>query len=147
MSAELRLKELGLELPPVPEAAGNYRHALRCGGQLFLSAKAHPGTTGKVSSEVGIEDAYQAARQTGLILLAVLQQELGSLDKVVQVAKLTGSVNADPEFADHPQVINGCSDLLVEVFGARGRHARSAIGVGSTPGRVSVVIDLVVEVE
>ena len=94
-----------------------------------------------------MDRAYEAAREAGLILLAVLRDELGNLDKVRGIVKVNGMVNADVDFDRHPDVINGCSDLLVEVFGERGRHARTAVGAGSTPGRVSVVIELVVEVD
>jgi len=146
-SAERRLEEIGLTLPPVPPPAGNYAHAVRSGSELFLAAKGSIGTIGKVGADVSIEAGYQAAREVGLILIAVMRVELGSLDRVRRIVKLFGMVNADPSFSDHPRVINGCSDLMVEVFGERGRHARSAVGMGSLPGQVAVAIDAVVEVE
>ena len=147
MTTENRLNELGVSLPTLPSPAGNYRHSVRTGNQLFLSGKGSPSTTGKVNSEVDVDRAYEAAREAGLILLAVLRDELGNLDKVRRIVKVNGMVNADVDFDRHPDVINGCSDLLVEVFGERGCHARTAVGAGSTPGQVSVVIELIVEVD
>lgn len=146
MSIENRLHELGISLPELPTPAGNYVHAVRSGNLMFLSAKGPVGSTGKVGVDVSVEDAYRDARQAGLILLSVLQQELGTLDRVTKVLKVFGMVNATSDFEDHPAVINGCSDLLVEVFGERGPHARSAIGVHSLPARLTVAIDAVVEV-
>jgi enamine deaminase RidA (YjgF/YER057c/UK114 family) len=152
MAISDRLKELGIDLPPVPKPAGNYVHAVRTGNLMFLSGKgplpvdgAVP--KGKVGREFTLEQGYQHARSTGLTLLAVMQQELGSLDKVRRVVKVLGMVNADPEFGDQPKVINGCSDLMVEVFGDKGRHARSAVGMGSLPSGIPVEIEVIVEVE
>jgi len=102
--------------------------------------------TGKVGIDVALEEAYQHARLVGMGLLAVMRQELGSLDKVVRVGRVFGMMNAAPSFTDHPKVINGCSDLLVEVFGDRGRHARCAVGMASLPFNISVEIEAVVEV-
>jgi enamine deaminase RidA (YjgF/YER057c/UK114 family) len=133
-------------LPPLPAPAGNYVHATRVGNLVFLAGKGAGGTTGKVGHGISVEEAYQIARATGLLLLAALQHELGALDRVLRIVKVTGFVNATPEFADHPKVINGCSDLFVEVFGDRGRHARSAIGVASLPGHIPIEIEAVVEV-
>ena len=110
MSVEQRLLDLKIVLPALPGPAGNYVLAVRSAGQLFLSAKGSIGTVGKVPSEVSVDAAYQGARETGLILLAVMRHELGSLDKVRRVVKIFGMVNADADFADHPMVINGCSD-------------------------------------
>ena len=132
-------------LPPVPEPAGNYVHAVRTDNLLFLAGKGVL-VTGKVGVEFTKEQAYQFARETGLILLAVIKQELGSLRRVKRVVKVLGMVNACPEFKDHPFVINGCSDLFVEVFGEQGRHARSAVGVGSLPHGIPVEIEAIVEV-
>ena len=147
MTAEKRLNELDLSLPEVPTPAGSYRHAVRSGKQLFLSAKGSVQRQGKVGAELNTEQGYTAAREAGLMLLAVLREELGSLDRVRQVIKVNGTVNADPRFLDHPKVINGCSDLLLDVFGERGRHARSAVGVDSLPGGIAVAIDVIVEVD
>jgi enamine deaminase RidA (YjgF/YER057c/UK114 family) len=147
MSAEQKLKELGIELPPIPEAGGNYVHAVRTGNLLYLSGKGPgPDAVGKVGAEVPQEEAYKHARTVGLVLIAVMKGELGSLDKVNRIVKVLGMVNTAPEFADHPKVINGCSDLFVEIFGEKGRHARSAVGLGALPGRITVEIEVIVEV-
>ena len=148
-----RLQALGLRLPSPPPPVANFVPLVREGNLLFLSGqgpievdgKRH---TGKVGGEVSIDDAYAHARLTGLNLLAVLQAELGSLSRVRKIVKVLGMVNALPDFYAHPLVINGCSDLLVAVFGEEiGRHARSAVGVGSLPGRITVEIEMVVAVE
>src|SRR5262249_10064414 len=140
-----KLLELEAALPPVPAPAGNYVHAVRTGNLLFLAGKG-PYARGKVGAEITKEQAYQYARETGLILLAVIKQELGTLRKVKRVIKVFGMVNATPEFGDHPFVINGCSDLLIEVFGENGRHARSAVGMGSLPSEIPVEIEAIVEI-
>jgi enamine deaminase RidA (YjgF/YER057c/UK114 family) len=147
MSAEQKLKDLGIELPAVPAPGGSYVHAVRTGNLLYLSGKGPgPEGVGKVDTEVSIEEAYKHARTVGLVLIAVMKQELGSLDKVNRIVKVLGMVNSAPEFADHPKVINGCSDLFVEVFGDKGKHARSAVGLGALPGRITVEIEVIVEV-
>ena len=152
MGAERRLKELGIELAPVSPPVANYVNAVRSGGLLFLAGKGGPPgpdgkrPQGKLGREFTVEQGYQHARNTGLEILAVLRHELGSLDRVQRVVKVLGMVNAVPEFQDHPKVINGCSDLLVEVFGARGKHARSAVGMGSLPMQIPVEIECIVEV-
>ncbi len=132
-------------LPPVPEPAGNYVHAVRTGNLLFLAGKGAL-VSGKVGIEFTKEQGYQFAREAGLILLAVMKQELGTLRRVKRVVKVLGMVNAAPDFGDHPFVINGCSDLFVEVFGEQGRHARSAVGMGSLPHGIPVEIEAIVEV-
>jgi enamine deaminase RidA (YjgF/YER057c/UK114 family) len=152
MSIEQRVKELNLELPAVTPPVATYVNAARAGNLLFLSGKV-PVTadgkflTGKVGKDVSTEEAAKHARLVGLHLIAVMRHELGSLDKVKRVVKLLGMVNAVPEYGEQPKVINGCSDLLVEVFGDKGRHARSAVGVGSLPAGVTVEIEAIVEVE
>ena len=146
MSVEDRLKELNLTLPSVPAPAGNYAHAVRSGNQLYLSGKGPGNSTGKVGADVTAEQAYQDAREVGLILIAVLKQELGSLDRIGQIVKVLGMVNAAPDFESHPSVINGCSDLFVEVFGEKGKHARSAVGMGSLPNQITVEIEVIVEI-
>jgi enamine deaminase RidA (YjgF/YER057c/UK114 family) len=141
-----RLRELGFTLPPLPPPAGSYVHAVRTGSLMFLAGKGSWTTmTGKVGREITLDQAYQYARETGLVLLAVMAHELGSLDRVARVVKVFGGVNATPEFTDHPKVVNGCSDLFVSVFGERGRHARTSLGVGSTPNQIPVEIDVVIE--
>ncbi|HKQ73072.1 MAG TPA: RidA family protein [Blastocatellia bacterium] len=140
-----KFSEIEASLPPVPKPAGNYVHAVRAGNLLFLAGKGAL-AAGKVGVEFTKEQAYQFARETGLILLAVMKQELGSLRRVKRVVKVLGMVNATPEFTDHPFVINGCSDLFIEVFGENGRHARSAVGMGSLPSGIPVEIEAIVEV-
>lgn len=149
-TAEARLLELGIELPPLPAPVGNFVYSRSAGGLAYMSGQGpllEDGTmaTGKVGRDVGADEARAHARRTGLVLLAAMRAEFGSLDRVRSVVKLLGMVNATPEFADHPKVIDGCSDLLVEVFGAeRGSHARSAVGVGSLPNGITVEIEAVV---
>ncbi len=140
-----KLAEIEASLPPVPEAAGNYVHAVRTGNHLYLAGKGVL-VSGKVGLEFSKDQAYEFARETGLILLAVIKQELGTLRRVNRVVKVLGMVNATPDFHDHPFVINGCSDLFVEVFGDKGRHARSAVGMGSLPMGIPVEIEAIIEV-
>lgn len=152
-SPETRLKELGIDLGSVSQPVANYVNAVRSGNLLFLAGKGpRPGSDGKrprgkVGREYTAEEAYQHARSVGLDLLAVMRSELGSLDRVRRVVKVLGMVNAVPEFEDHPKVINGCSDLFVEVLGERGKHARSAVGMGSLPMGIPVEIEVIIEVE
>jgi enamine deaminase RidA (YjgF/YER057c/UK114 family) len=152
VSAEKRLKELGIDLGVVSAPVANYVNAVRTGNLLFLAGKGPRAVNGKrpqgkVGREYTAEEAYQHARTVGLDLLAVMRAELGSLDKVVRVVKMLGMVNAVPEFQDHPKVINGCSDLFVEVLGEAGKHARSAVGMGSLPMGIPVEIEVIVEVK
>jgi enamine deaminase RidA (YjgF/YER057c/UK114 family) len=153
MSAEQRLKELGIDLGTVSQPVANYVNAVRSGNLLFLAGKGpRPGQdgkrpVGKVGREFTVEQAYEHARSVGLDLLAVMRAELGSLDRVKRVVKVLGMVNADAEFGDHPKVINGCSDLFVQVLGERGKHARSAVGMGSLPMGIPVEIEAIIEVE
>lgn len=151
-SAEQRLKQLGIDLGSVSSPVANYVNAVRTGNLLYLSGKGPRPVdgqrpSGKVGRDYTAEQAYQHARSVGLDLLAVMRTELGSLDRVRRVVKLLGMVNAMPEFTDHPRVINGCSDLFVEVLGDRGRHARSAVGMGSLPMGIPVEIEVIVEVD
>jgi enamine deaminase RidA (YjgF/YER057c/UK114 family) len=130
--------------PPV----ANYVNAVRAGNLLFLAGKGPAGhPKGKLGRDFTVEQGYQHARSVGLALLAVMQDELGSLDKVKRVVKVLGMVNGTPEFTDQPKVINGCSDLFVQVLGERGRHARSAVGMGSLPNGIPVEIECIVEVK
>ncbi len=140
-----KLIRIEASLPPVPQPAGNYVHAVRTGNLLFLAGKGVH-VAGKVGADFTKEQGYEFARETGLILLAVIKQELGTLRRVKRVVKVLGMVNATPDFGDHPSVINGCSDLFVEVFGEDGRHARSAVGMGSLPMNIPVEIEAIVEV-
>ena len=151
--SERRLKELGIELRPVSAPVANYVNAVRTGNLLYLAGKGGPPgpdgkrPKGKVGREYTIEQAYQHARSVGIDLLAVMKSELGSLARVKRVVKVLGMVNSVPEFEDPPKVINGCSDLFVEVLGERGKHARSAVGMGSLPMGIPVEIECIVEVE
>jgi enamine deaminase RidA (YjgF/YER057c/UK114 family) len=146
-----RLAALGISLLPAPAPIANFLTHVREGNLLYLSGQGPreaDGTMrcGKVGSDVDVDTAYGHARLTGINLLAVLQEVLGDLRRVKRVVKLLGMVNAVPEFTDHPSVINGCSDLFVAVFGEAGRHARSAVGMGSLPGNITVEIEAIVSV-
>ena len=152
MSAEARLTQLGIVLPEVPSPVANYVPFRLAGNLLFLSGQGPRDEkagmlTGKVGAEVSVEEAYRRARLIGLQLLSATRQAIGSLDRVEAVVKVLGMVNAVPEFKDHPKVINGCSDLFVEVLGDAGRHARSAVGMGSLPNQISVEIEAIVAVK
>lgn len=151
MSPHQRLQDLGLSLmtPAVPLAT--YVPQVMSGNLLFLSGQGPREAdgrlhAGKVGRDVSIEEAYDHARLTGLNLLSVAHAALGDLGRVTRVVKLLGMVNAVPDFVDHPKVINGCSDLFEAVFGEAGRHARSAVGMGSLPGNITVEIEAVFEV-
>jgi len=152
MGAEANLKKLGIDLGTVSAPVANYVNAVRTGNLLYLAGKGGPPgpdgkrPQGKLGRDFSVEQGYQQARDTGLELLAVMRHELGSLDKVKRVVKVLGMVNAVPEFADHPKVINGCSYLFVQVFGDKGKHARSAVGMGSLPMQIPVEIEVIVEV-
>jgi enamine deaminase RidA (YjgF/YER057c/UK114 family) len=152
VSAEQRLKERGIVLPEAPAPVANYAPSVRTGNLVFVSGQGprkSDGTfaTGKVGKDVTAEEAYQHARLTGLAVLAVLRAEVGgSLDKVRRAVKVVGMVNAVPEFMEHPKVINGCTDLFVEVFGGAGRPARSAVGMGSLPFGITVEIEAIFEI-
>jgi enamine deaminase RidA (YjgF/YER057c/UK114 family) len=151
MKIERRLKQLGIELAVPTTPMGTYVNAVRTGNLLYLAGKGPglPGKklpVGKVGRDFSKEQAYQYARETGLSLIAVMKAQLGDLDRVKRIVKLLGMVNAVPEFGEQPEVINGCSDLLVEVFGERGRHARSAVGMASLPRGIPVEIECIVEI-
>jgi enamine deaminase RidA (YjgF/YER057c/UK114 family) len=144
-----RLASLGIALPPAPQPIANFVTYVIEGNMLYLSGQGPSeadGTlnTGKVGTEVSVEDAYRHARVTGINLLSVMQHALGDLSRVKRVVKLLGMVNAAPDFTAHPAVINGCSDLMVAVFGDAGRHARSAVGFGSLPNNITVEIEAIV---
>lgn len=148
---DARLTELGIALPQLGVPQANYVHAVRSGNLVFLAGKTPPadGATpaiGKLGTDLTVEEGYAGARQVGILQLAALKQELGDLSKVKRIVKVHGMVNAAPDFTDHSKVINGFSDLMVEVFGERGKHARAAVGMGSLPGGKAVEIEVVVEV-
>lgn len=151
-SPEEKLKKAGITLPAAQKPVANYVNAVRTGNLIFLSGKGptNPdGTniTGNVGKELTTEEGYAAARLTGINLLAVLKQELGSLNKVKRIVKILGMVNCTENFTDQPKVINGCSDLMVEVFGDKGKHARSSVGMNALPGNIAVEIEMIVEVK
>ena len=153
MSAEAKIKELGITLPPPPKPMGNYVPGVRTGNLLYLSGhgpirvEGQPMPRGKVGRELSIEEGYKAARDVGINLLGSTRALLGSLDKVKRVVKVLGMVNSAEGFGDQPKVMNGFSDLMVEVFGENGRHARSAVGMAELPSGIPVEIEMILEVE
>ena len=145
---EQRLVAMGLKLPIVPTPMANYVPFRWAGNLLFLSGqgpKRPDGSfeVGRLGKDATVEDGYRAARLTGLQLLAVAKSAVGELSRIEAVVKLLGMVNAEPDFADHPKVINGCSDLFVETLGDAGRHTRSAVGMGSLPSGIMVEIEAI----
>jgi enamine deaminase RidA (YjgF/YER057c/UK114 family) len=151
MTPEDRLREMGHTLPTPPPPIGTYVGGVRTGNLLFLSGKGPDleggrQWRGKLGAQLTTEQGYEAARDTMLNLLAVVQAELGSLSRVRRIVKLLGMVNSTPEFTEQPKVINGASDLLVEVFGEQGRHARSAVGMAALPNGIPVEIEMILEV-
>jgi len=152
MSPETRLKELNLELPTAPKPVAVYKPVVLAGSIAYVSGHGPIKSdksliTGRVGADLNVEAGKAAARQTGLAILATLRSHLGTLDRVVRVIKVLGMVNCTPEFRDHPAVINGCSELFVEVFGnENGIGARSAVGMGSLPGNIAVEIEGIFEV-
>lgn len=151
MSVLDQIASLGLALPAVPTPVAAYVNCVRSGNLLFLSGglpvDGDRKIIGKVPSVVSIDEAREGARMIVLNRLAVIQDEIGSLDKVRQIVALNGFVNSEPDFYGHPQVINGASELLVEIFGDRGKHSRTALGAASLPLNVAVEINLIVEIE
>lgn len=149
---EERLKTLNIELPQVPLPVGRFVHGIQHGDLLYLSGQGPllaDGTLakGKVGADVSLAEAKKHARCVGLVLVSAMRELIGSLDRIDRVIKVLGMVNAAPDFQDHPQVINSCSDLLRDIFGERGEHARSAIGVASLPGGISVEIEAIVAIK
>jgi enamine deaminase RidA (YjgF/YER057c/UK114 family) len=148
---EDRLKEMGIELPEPRGPAGNYVSAVRTGNLVFLAGVGprQPGgelVIGKLGRDLTVEQGYEAAKWCAVSLLANLRAEIGDLDRVVRMVKLLGMVNSDPDFTQPPAVMNGCSDLLVEVLGEAGRHARCAVGLATLPNGMAVEVESVVEV-
>lgn len=145
-----RLAELGITLPAAPAPAANYVPYVLSGGMLYVSGQISQDEagliTGKLGAELDTAEGARAARRCGLSLLAQAQAALGDLDRVARVVKLVGFVNSVPSYTDQPKVVNGCSDLMVEVFGDAGRHARSAVSAGSLPLGVAVEIEAIFEV-
>lgn len=152
MSAETRIVELKLELPPAPKPVGVYKPAVIAGNMVYVSGHGPLRAdktliTGRLGAGLNLEEGRNAARQTGLAILATLREALGSLDRVRRVIKVLGMVNCTAEFADQPKVINGCSELFADVFGPdHGIGARSAVGMNSLPGNIAVEIEAIFEI-
>lgn len=153
MNAESRLAELKLELPPAPKPVAVYKPLVIAGNMAYVSGHGplKPDKTtidGRVGADLDLEGGKRAARQVGLAILATLRSELGSLNRVKRLVKTLGMVNATPDFRDHPQVINGFSELMADVFGREnGIGARSAVGMGSLPGNIAVEIEAIFEID
>ena len=153
MNAEEQIQALGITLPPAPPKGGVYKPVVIVGNVAYVSGhgpyRGESGSiTGRVGADLDLEQGKAAARQVGLAMLATLQKELGTLNRVKRVVKLLGMVNSTPDFADHPMVINGCSELFAQVWGDdNGIGARSAVGMGSLPGNIAVEIEGVFEIE
>jgi enamine deaminase RidA (YjgF/YER057c/UK114 family) len=151
-SIEAKLSEMGYAIPKLTPPVGTYVGAVRTGSLVFVSGHGpfRDGAwhfIGKLGRDMDVETAQEAARLIALNLLASLKAEIGSLDRVTRIVRLFGMVNSAPDFAEQPRVIDGASDLLVELFGDRGRHSRSAIGMGALPFGISVEIEMVVEID
>ena len=152
MEIENRLKEIGIELPSPVKPVANYVTTVQTGNLVFTSGHGPVNVsgdlqTGQLGADMTVEEGYQSARLVGLGLISTLKDALGDLDRIKRVDKVVGYVNSTPAFLDHPKVINGGSDLLVEVFGDKGRHARSAVGMVQLPGGIPVEVEVIVEVE
>jgi len=149
---EAKLQELGIELSTPSSPVANYVNAVRTGNLIFLAGKGPrkangENITGKLGADLTIEEGYEAARITGINQLSVLKAELGNLNKVKRIVKVKGMVNCTPEFKDQPKVVNGYSDLMVAVFGDKGKHARAAVGMGSLPSNIAIEVEMIVEVQ
>ena len=149
---EDKLKQLGIELPPIPSPIASYVNFVKTGNLLFLAGKgpqnaAGEYTKGKLGAGLTTEQGYEAAKLTAIIQLAVIKEAVGDLSKVKRIVKVNGYVNSDSNFYDHPKVINGFSDLMIAVFGDKGKHARTSLGVAALPMNMAVEIELIVEIE
>lgn len=149
---EQKIEELGIVIPKPPDPVANYVTAVRTGNLVFLAGHGPVDgngnlVTGRLGSDLTIAQGQEAARLTGIGLLASLKKEIGNLNKVVRIVKIRGMVNSTTDFTEHPQVVNGCSDLMVEIFGDNGKHARAAVGMGSLPGNIAIEIEMIVEVK
>jgi enamine deaminase RidA (YjgF/YER057c/UK114 family) len=149
---EEKIKDLGIELTTPPKPVANYVGAVKTGNLVFLSGKISKDKSGnliigKLGTDLTVKEGYEAARMCGIAQLSTLKAELGDLNKVVRVVKVTGFVNSDPGFTDQSKVVNGFSDLMVEVFGERGKHARAAVGMASLPLGVAVEVEMIVEIQ
>ncbi|SDI27634.1 Enamine deaminase RidA, house cleaning of reactive enamine intermediates, YjgF/YER057c/UK114 family [Alteribacillus persepolensis] len=146
-SPEEKLQALGIKLSDVRPAAGNYVSHSKVGNLIFTSGQGVDNYHGKLGKDLTVEDGYHASRQSVINLLNVLKAELGELNKVKKIVKILGFVNSTEDFTDQPKVMNGASDLLVEVFGERGKHARSAVGMAQLPHNTAIEIEMIVEIE
>lgn len=149
---EAKLEKMGITLPEASKPVANYVNAVRTGNLVFMAGKGPKMENGeyikgKVGADLTEEEGYKAARRVGILQLAALKAEIGDLDKVKRIVKVLGMVNATSDFTNHPEVINGFSDFMVEVFGEKGKHARAAVGMGSLPRDIAVEIEMIVEVE
>ncbi|MAG37387.1 MAG: hypothetical protein CL878_14225 [Dehalococcoidia bacterium] len=151
MIPEEKLASLGITLPAVAAPIANYVPNVQAGDLLFISGNGPsddlPNREGKLGADVTVEQGYQVARDVGIKLIASIKDGVGDLSRIKRIVKVLGMVNSAPDFGDQPAVINGCSDLMVEVFGDKGKHARSAVGMGALPGNIAVEIELIAEVE
>ncbi|MFD2176208.1 RidA family protein [Veronia pacifica] len=150
MEIEDKLRQMGLILPNASHPKGSYTNCVRTGNLLYISGKGptmdiNGALKGKVGRDFSVEQGYEFARATGLDILAAVKQELGTLEMVTRVVKLQGFINATEDFERHPEVLDGCSDLMVEVFGTKGIHARSVLGANSLRGNLPVIIDSIFE--
>ena len=145
MSIEKRLSELGIALPAAPAPAANYVPYVIVGNMLYISGQIST-TKGRLGDDLSTQQGADAARSCGLALLAQASAALGTLDRVKQVVRLSGFVTSTPDFTEQPEVVNGCSDLMVEVFGPKGRHARAAVSVPALPRGVAVEVDAIFEI-
>ncbi|MEW5976473.1 MAG: RidA family protein [Acidobacteriota bacterium] len=152
VDAEAKLKQMNIKLPEPAKPVANYVSAVRTGNLVFLAGagpRKEDGSymTGRLGEDLKIEQGYEAARLTGINQLAALKAEIGNLNRVKRIVKVLGMVNSTPSFTDQPKVINGFSDLMVEIFGPRGKHARAAVGMAALPMNIAVEIEMIVEVE
>ena len=144
---EDKLRELGITLPAIRPAVGNYVSCVKVGNLLFTAGQGVDEYHGKLGKDISIDEGYKAARQSMLNLLSVVRNELGDLNKVKRVVKLLGFVNSTEDFINQPKVMNGASDVLVEIFGEKGKHARSAVGMAQLPNNTTIEIEMVLEIE
>lgn len=144
---ENKLSELGIKLPAIRPAVGNYVSCVKVGNLLFTAGQGVDEYHGKLGKDIPIDEGYKAARQSMLNLLSVVRNELGDLNKVKRVVKMLGFVNCTEDFIDQPKVMNGASDLLVDIFGEKGKHARSAVGMAQLPNNTTIEIEMVLEIE
>ncbi|GCF66968.1 RidA family protein [Bacillus paranthracis] len=144
---EDKLSELGITLPAIRPAVGNYVSCVRVGNLLFTAGQGVDEYHGKLGKDISIDEGYKAARQSMLNLLSVVRNELGDLNKVKRIVKILGFVNSTEDFINQPKVMNGASDVLVDIFGEKGKHARSAVGMAQLPNNTTIEIEMVLEIE